>query len=333
MVFRNNKELSVSLTVLTVSAMILTVIGFCNSAAAGALIMVSCIMGITIHLLTERYRYRKLQKLSADLDKLLVSGTPLPIAEYSEGELSILANQIQKITLLLKESAETVKADKKYLADALADISHQLRTPLTAMNLTASMLRNPELTTKKRMELSVELRNLLTRTDWLVETLLKISKLDAGTVTLSREKVTVKDILTQAAKPLAIPMELRNQALVIHCQDESITGDLIWTAEALCNILKNCMEHTPEGGTITATVADTSLYTQITVEDTGSGFDPKDIPHLFERFYKGSNAAENSYGIGLALAKTVITAENGTVQAVNGDHGAKFLVKFYKQVI
>ncbi len=333
MVFRNNKELSVSLTVFTVSAVILTGIGFCNSAAAGFLIMVSCIIGIAIHLLTETYRYRKLQKLSGDLDKLLVSGIPLPIAEYNEGELSILANQIQKITLLLKESAETVKADKKYLADSLADISHQLRTPLTAMNLTASMLRNPELTTKKRMELSVELRNLLTRTDWLVETLLKISKLDAGTVTLSRETVKVKDILTRAAKPLAIPMELRNQMLVIHCESESITGDLIWTAEALCNILKNCMEHSPEGGTITVSVADTSLYTQITVEDTGSGFDPKDIPHLFERFYKGSNASENSYGIGLALAKTVITAQNGTVQAMNGDHGAKFLVKFYKQVI
>ncbi len=333
MVFRNNKELSVSLTVFIVSAVILTGIGFCKSAAAGSLIMVSYIIGIAIHLLTESYRYRKLQKLSADLDKLLVSGIPLPIAEYNEGELSILANQIQKITLLLKESAETVKADKKYLADSLADISHQLRTPLTAMNLTASMLRNPELTTKKRMELSVELRNLLTRTDWLVETLLKISKLDAGTVTLSRETVKVKDILTRAANPLAIPMELRNQMLVIHCQNESITGDLIWTAEALCNILKNCMEHSPEGGTITASVADTSLYTQITVEDTGSGFDPRDIPHLFERFYKGSNASENSYGIGLALAKTVITAQNGTVQAMNGEHGAKFLVKFYKQVI
>ena len=286
-----------------------------------------------VHLATEYYRYRKLQKLSSDLDKLLISGTPLPIREYSEGELSILANQIQKMTLRLTESAEAIKADKVYLADSLADISHQLRTPLTAMNLTTTMLRTPELSTEKRMELTGELRSLLTRTEWLVETLLKLSKLDAGTVKLAQDPVRVKNLIARAAKPIAIPMDLRNQTLIINCAEETFTGDLVWTAEAIGNILKNCMEHTPEGGTITITAQDTALYTQIEVQDTGAGFDAKDIPHLFERFYKGSNASETSYGIGLSLARTVITAQNGTVQAANGSTGAKFVIKFYKQVI
>lgn len=331
--FHNNKELRISLILLSVATVILTLIAVTISIPAGAFVLLLGLIAIMVHLGTEYYRYRKLQKLSSDLDKLLISGTPLPIREYSEGELSILANQIQKMTLRLTESAEAIKADKVYLADSLADISHQLRTPLTAINLTTTMLRNSELPTEKRMELTGELRSLLTRTEWLVETLLKLSKLDAGTVKLAQDPVRVKNLVARAAKPIAIPMDLRNQKLVINCADETFTGDLVWTAEALGNILKNCMEHTPEGGTITITAQETALYTQIEVQDTGAGFDAKDIPHLFERFYKGSNASENSYGIGLALARTVITAQNGTVQAANGSTGAKFVIKFYKQVI
>ena len=331
--FHNNKELRISLILLSVATAILTLVAATISIAAGALVLLLGLISIMVHLATEYYRYRKLQKLSSDLDRLLISGTPLPIREYSEGELSILANQIQKMTLRLTESAEAIKADKVYLADSLADISHQLRTPLTAMNLTTAMLRDPELPTEKRMNLTGELRSLLTRTEWLVETLLKLSKLDAGTVKLAQDPVRVKNLIAIAAKPISIPMDLRNQTLIINCAEETFTGDLVWTAEALGNILKNCMEHTPEGGTITITAQDTALYTQIEVQDTGAGFDAKDIPHLFVRFYKGSNASENSYGIGLALARTVITAQNGTVQAMNGEAGAKFVIKFYKQVI
>ncbi len=331
--FRNNKELWFSLILLAVATVIMTCIGLLFSLTAGILVFVMGVASILIHAITEGYRYRKLQQISSDLDVLLASGTPIPIHDYDEGELSILANQIQKITLRLKESAEVVAEDKKYLADSLADISHQLRTPLTAMNLTTTMLRNPDLTVDQRMELTGELRGLLARTDWLVETLLKLSKLDAGTVVLAKESVPVRELITRAAAPMAIPMDLRNQHLIMNCKEERFDGDLIWTAEALGNILKNCMEHTLEGGTITVTAEETALYTQITVEDTGSGFDPKDIPHLFERFYKGSNASQTSCGIGLALAKTIITAQNGTIQARNGSIGAKFVIKFYKQVI
>lgn len=331
--FRNNKELRISLILLVIATVIISCVGLFLSTAAGILGFVMGVVSILIHAITEGYRYRKLQQISSDLDALLASGTPIPIHDYDEGELSILANQIQKITLRLKESAEVVAEDKKYLADSLADISHQLRTPLTAMNLTTTMLRSAALTEEKRMELTGELRSLLARTDWLVETLLKISKLDAGTVVLGKEAVSVRELISRAAEPIAIPMDLRNQQLMVNCAGEQFRGDLIWTAEALGNILKNCMEHTPEGGTITVTAKETALFTQIIVEDTGSGFDPKDIPHLFERFYKGSNASQNSYGIGLALARTIVTAQNGSVQAMNGSTGAKFVIKFYKQVI
>ena len=330
---QNNKELRRSIVFIAFVTAVLAVVGFVISRTCGVLVLSACIVITGIHICTEIYRYRRLQKLSADLDRLLISGTPLPITEYNEGELSILANQVQKLTLRLTEAAEVVEADKKYLADSLADISHQLRTPLTAINLTTTMLRSSNLTDEKRMELTGELRSLLTRTDWLVETLLKISKLDAGTVKLAKDTVSVSELISRSAAPIAIPMDLRNQTLIVNCGEESFTGDLVWSAEALGNILKNCMEHTPEGGTITVTAQETALYTQIEVEDTGSGFDPKDIPHLFERFYKGSNASQSSYGIGLALARTVITAQNGTVRAQNCEAGAKFIMKFYKQVI
>lgn len=329
----NNKELRLGVLAFLIGSLGFTVAGFFVSPVCGWLVLVVCTAMFAIYLATELHRYHRLRKLSQDLDELLVSGKYMEIREYEEGELSILANQIQKITLRLTEAAETVKADKTYLADSLADISHQLRTPLTAMNLTVSMLHSPGLTEEKRRELTGELRGLLNRIEWLVETLLKISKLDAGTVKLAKDTVSVKDLITRAAEPIAIPMDLRNQKLVVRCGTEQFTGDLVWSAEALGNILKNCMEHTPEGGAITVTATETPLYTQIEVEDTGSGFDHKDIPHLFERFYKGSNASENSYGIGLALARTVITAQNGTIQAMNGNPGARFIIKFYKQVI
>lgn len=330
---QNNKELRRGIAILVGATVILTAIGFWVSAACGVLVLIACVVIGVIHIVTEIYRYRRLQKLSADLDRLLISGTPLPITEYNEGELSILANQVQKLTLRLTEAAEVVEADKKYLADSLADISHQLRTPLTAMNLTTTMLRSENLTDAKRMELTGELRSLLTRTDWLVETLLKISKLDAGTVKLAKDTVSIIELISRSAAPIAIPLELRNQTLIVNCGEERFTGDLVWSAEAIGNILKNCMEHTPEGGIITVNAQEAALYTQIEVTDTGPGFDPKDIPHLFERFYKGSNASQNSYGIGLALARTVITAQNGTIQAQNCENGAKFIIKFYKQVI
>lgn len=330
---QNNKELRLGVFAFLAGAAVFSMIGFLVSVLCGLLLLAACMVMLAIYLATECSRYHRLQTLTQGLDDLLVSGSRLAIQEYAEGELSILANQIQKITLRLTESAEAVKMDKVYLADSLANISHQLRTPLTAMNLTVSMLRSPELTDEKRMELTGELRSLLNRTDWLVEALLKISKLDAGTVTLAKDTVSVRELISRSAAPIAIPMDLRNQKLTVHCTDEKFIGDMTWSSEALGNILKNCMEHTPEGGTITITATETALYTQILVADTGDGFDSKDIPHLFERYYKGSNASENSYGIGLALARTVIASQNGTVQAINGNPGATFLIKFYKQVI
>ena len=291
------------------------------------LLLVLLLIGQKIH------SRRQLRKLNQDLDNLLRLGTPLPIDRYQEGELSILASQMEKITIRLTEAADRVQKEKEYLADSLADISHQLRTPLTAMNLAVTLLRGPELEAHRRLELTAELRRQLSRIDWLVETLLKISKLDAGTVELASEPISVRELVEKAAEPVSIPMDLRNQSLLVSCQGEQLHGDFNWTAEALGNLLKNCMEHTPEGGTISVTAEETPLYTQIQVEDTGGGFSPEDLPHIFDRFYQGKNASPGTFGIGLSLARCIIANQNGTIQASNGDTGARFTIKFYKQVI
>ena len=300
----------------------------------GALVLMCGAATTAAHLLFTRRRYRDIAALSARLDRVLHGQETLLIEGNDEGELSVLRSEIGKMAGRLRESADALLADKQYLTRAMEDIFHQLRTPLTAMNLEASLLGREDLSYERRLELVRELKRQLEHTGWLVETLLKMSQLDAGTVTLRADSVSVRDLAEKAAEPLVIPMELRGQVLRLDVRGERFTGDMAWTAEALGNILKNCMEHTPEGGTITVTAEETPLFTQIVVRDTGPGFHPEDIPHLFERFYRGRDAGSGSIGIGLAMSRMVIAAENGTITADDPpDGGARFTIKFYKSVI
>ena len=329
---RNNKELRQGLLLFAVVTVLLSIAGWFHSPLTALLVFLGGAAGALIYFLTEYRRYRKLEKLSAQLERLMQDGTSLSIADYEEGELSVLASQLQKVTLRLKENAEALSRDKRFLADSLADISHQLRTPLTTMNLTLGLLKNdPE--PAEREELLREFSALLSRTEWLVETLLKLSRLDAGMVPLSPGTCTAGSLFARSSEPLLIPMELKEQTLTMEGEEIPLTVDPVWIAEAIGNILKNCVEHTPAGGTIRLSAEDNPLYTAIVIEDDGPGFAGEDLPHLFERFYKGKNGTSNGYGIGLALAQKIITAQGGTIQASNGENGACFTIRFYKTVM
>lgn len=142
---------------------------------------------------------------------------------------------------------------------------------------------------------------LLSRIEWLITTLLKISKLDAGTVQFKQEKVSMATLINKSCAPLLVPIELRGQELAIKAEGDFI-GDVSWTCEAIGNIVKNCMEHTPEGGKIEIETTDNALYTEILIKDNGTGIAKEDIPHIFERFYKGKDSDDKSFGVGLALA-------------------------------
>ncbi|MCM1467517.1 MAG: HAMP domain-containing histidine kinase, partial [Alistipes sp.] len=237
------------------------------------------------------------------------------------------------MTVRLREQQQNLWKDKEYLAESLADISHQIRTPLTSIDLLASMLCEENVSEKRRQELSRELRELLFRIEWLVTSLLKISKLDAGCVSLKKESVPLGELIEKATESLLVPMELRGQELTVNVQG-TFSGDVLWTCEALSNIVKNCMEHTQDGGRIKITASENVLYTEIVISDNGSGIAPEDLPHIFERFYKGKNSGDKSFGIGLFLARSIITAQNGTVRAENkANGGARFTLRFYKGTI
>lgn len=278
-------------------------------------------------------RYQRISSLADDINQVLHGDSSIDFDNYSEGELSILHSEIYKMTVRLREQQQKLINDKKYLADSLADISHQIRTPLTSINLLVERLSASGLTDECRHQLTNELYELLDRIDWLITTLLKISKLDAGTVSFNKETVSLETLINKSCAPLLIPIELRGQELILRAEG-NFYGDPAWTSEAVGNIVKNCMEHTPEGGRIEINAAENALYSEIVIKDNGTGISPEDLPRIFERFYKGKDSDGKSFGIGLALSRMIIAGQKGTVKAENRKNaGAMFTLRFYKGTV
>lgn len=324
------RELLIDLAITAAAALI----AFLIRPICGILALAVGLLLSGAHIAYAVQRYHQMEALAERLDRILHGQDRVLIEDAAEGELSILNSELQKMTTRLQEQANMLTEDKKQLTEAIQDIFHQIRTPLTSMNLLASMLGEEDLPYDRRISMSRELRRQLERVQWLVEMLLKLSKIDAGTAQFRSEPVSVAELIEKAAQPLRIPMELREQSLTIRATEEHFAGDLNWTAEALGNILKNCMEHTPVGGTITVTTEETALFTEIVVEDNGPGISKADLPYLFDRFYKGEGSSDDSVGIGLALSRSIVAAQSGTIKAENAPiGGARFTIRFYKSVI
>jgi len=335
MSFFRNPEIKKSIILYILLILILTIAGFLIEYYIGLTVLTISTLFTFLHFCITFKRYKKLAELGSDIDKILHGDDSIDLTEYSEGELSFLQSEISKLTVQLRNQAWSLKQDKQYLADSIADISHQLRTPLTSINILLSLMSNSDLSEERRLELIKEMDMLLSRIDWLITALLKISKLDTGTVKLKNEMVYVDELVKKAIAPIAIPIELREQELDIQIQaGASFKGDLAWSAEAVENILKNCMEHTQKGGKLSISAQENTLFTEIIISDNGPGIDPEDLPHLFERFYKGKNSNNNNIGIGLALARMIITNQNGTIKVENRkEGGAKFTIRFYKDIV
>lgn len=297
-------------------------------------VFILCAVFCAMHLMSDYFRYRKISELSAKIDRILHGAENISIEKSMEGELAVLGCEIHKMTMRLCEQKSKLLEDKVYLADLLADISHQIRTPLTSMNILVSMLAEPDITFEKREQTVHKLYGLLSRIDWLITALLKLSKLDAGTVRFHSESVTMQKLLEKACMPVCVPIELKGQQLDIEADGE-LSCDVQWSCEAIGNIVKNCMEHTPEGGAIKITGVKNPLYAEIKISDSGSGISAEDLPHIFERFYKGRASSDNSgFGIGLALARMIIIGQNGTLKAENSpEGGAVFTIRFYESTI
>lgn len=298
------------------------------------------------------WRYRELRRLASRLDAVLAGERELAFSQMEEGELAVLASELDKMVARLTRTAEDLARERQSLADALADISHQLKTPLTSLALTTELVRKelarhgdaPELVERLRRIEALEMR-----VEELVSVLLRLARLDAGALDFAQATVSVDELVERAASPLAIAYDLADVALGTELEPgASFTGDLAWTAEALGNVLKNCLEHTPAGGHVTVRAVEDILACRISVEDTGPGIAEEDLPHIFERFYRGGRGAgENGassevnpagVGIGLSLARALVSAQGGTLTAENARDdagrvtGARFTFTFFKDL-
>lgn len=278
-------------------------------------------------------RYNKLNELNNYLSLVCAGNFDLDIADNTEGELSILKNNLYKVIVLLRSQNELLKKDRLYLADSLADISHQLKTPLTSMMVMTDLLKNESNPDKKKEFIEI-IENQLDKMKWLITNLLKLSKLDAGTVDFRYEEFSIKNSLEQSIKPFLVTMDLRGISYVNYAQDFTVNGDSKWTAEAFENIIKNCIEHTDNGGKLIISTKNNNLYNSVIISDNGCGIAKEDLPHIFERFYHGKNSSSDSVGIGLALAKAVFERENGKITVTSEiNKGSQFEIRFYKAIV
>ena len=275
--------------------------------------------------------YNKIRKLSIYTNDILNNKYNMDIREYSEGDISNLKNDLYKMTIKLKEQNELSLKDKIYLQDTLSDISHQLKTPLTSMYVINELLYDDKLDKSLKKELLNKSKKGLERIEWLITSLLKMSRLDSGSEKLILERVKLINIINKTIEPIKIPLELKNINLNVLCSNDiKVNVDVNWTTEALINILKNAMEHTLENGNINIVCSDNPLYTMISISDDGCGISKKDLPHIFERFYKGMSNKE-SIGIGLNMSKKIIENENGNISVKSKENeGTTFIIKLFK---
>lgn len=326
------------------------------SDASAALFAAICtfvtglIVTVIFMILTDR-RYRDLANMAANLDRVLAGERDIRLRDMSEGELAILSSEIDKVIARLNLTVDELQAEKLALSDALADISHQLKTPLTSIAISTELIRD-RLSARGDSEDLVErlrlIQTLQARVEDLVSALLKLARIDAGVIKLVCGDVDARELVRKSFEPLAIAFDIADVRFSADVQDgASYEGDLTWSVEALENILKNCMEHTPAGGCVSVRVTEDVLACRIRIEDTGPGIAESDLPHIFERFYRGSRDANATpsevnpagVGIGLALSKSLVTAQGGTLTAENlrdengNITGAAFNLVFFKTVV
>lgn len=277
----------------------------------------------------------QLRAISDEIDRLLQGEESLSFSDSQEGAVGVLLSEIYKLTIVMREQNQLLRDSHAFMKESLEDISHQLRTPLTSMLLLVNMLSKPALTDVQRMGYVQELAQLNARMQWLIETLLKLSQMDAGVVQFRKENVDCAALIAAARAPLSISAELKPISICTEGElSGTFLGDFDRSVEALTNILKNCIEHTPAGGQITISTSETSLYTQILIRDTGAGIAKADLPHVFERFYRSSEFAKNGYGIGLAFAYQTMRTQNGSLTVENvSPHGVLFDLRVYHSTI
>jgi signal transduction histidine kinase len=283
----------------------------------------------------DRQQKKALNELVEYLEAVNMKNYSLDLRDNQEGVYSLLKNNIYKVTSMLKESNKDLVEERNELSKAISDISHQIKTPLTSIQILTDVLRKGSLPEEKEVEFHKALQGQISRMNWLVSSLLKLAKFDAKTIDLKKDKIYISDLINKMTELFMISIEVKDINLVVKENLEaSFYGDFDWTIEALSNIFKNCLEHSDEGGSIKIEYDENPLYTEIVILDEGKGIDKEDLPYIFKRFYKGKNSANESVGIGLALTKSIVESQSGVIKVDSHvGKGTKFAIRFYKNII
>ena len=248
-----------------------------------------------------------------------------------EGQIGLLKTELIKMTNILKEKVEILNNEKIFLNNTISDISHQLKTPMTSLIILNDLMYE-DLRKETKIEFLDKIKSQLNRMEWLVKSILKLSKVEAKVINFEKKEVKINELIKRSVAPSLIPMEIKNIKLSINGDENtSYTGDINWSSEAFVNIIKNCIEHTPQDGRIDINYAQNPLYCEVVIKDSGEGIDKKDLPHIFKRFYKGKTSKEDSVGIGLAMAKSIIESQNGDIYVESEiNKGTEFHIIFHK---
>ena len=276
---------------------------------------------------------KKINEITKYIEEINRGNYKLNIEENTEDELSILKNELYKITIKLKEVAENSQKDKTTLKDSLSDISHQIKTPITSILIMLdNILSDENMPEDIKKDFIKDIKREIVNIKFLVESILKLSKIDSNSIKFIKKEVFIKDIINEAVKNVSMLSELKNIEIIVSGDDSIKTiCDLKWQVEAITNILKNCIEHSYENKKIYINYNQNNMYTELKIEDNGTGIDAKDLPHIFERFYKGKNSSSDSVGIGLALSKSIIESNNGYIQVDSElNKGTTFIIKYLK---
>ena len=297
------------------------------------LIVLFSVLYMAIIFIYLKQRDKKINQITQYINEIKNRKYDLNINENSEDELSNLKNELYKITIMLKEESEISRQDKENIKMSVEDISHQLKTPLTSIMIMLDNLKdNPNMDEDTKQKFIFEISKQVDWINWLVISILKLSRLEADVVKFSNNKINVKKFIDEIIGNLEIPIEIKNQKISIEGdEDASFIGDYKWQQEAITNIIKNAIEHNKENGKITIKYEENVLFTKITIIDEGQGIAKEDLKHIFERFYKAQNSSDNSVGIGLSLAKNIIEKNNGMINCKSEiGNGTEFIVKYMK---
>ena len=293
--------------------------------------LISCLVYLTIIINNDKMKEKEINEVIKIIEEINNKNYSFKMKDINEEDLSLLKNEIYKTTIMLNEISEISKKDKKELEESLEDISHQLKTPLTSILIMIdTLLDDEDMDQNTREDFLRNMKREVMNINFLVKSILKLSRLDTNTVKFISKKESVKEIINEAILNVSLLSDLKNVKIETNLSDSFITCDYKWQIEALTNILKNSIEHSYENNKVLIESSENNAYVKITIKDFGSGIAKEDINHIFERFYKGKDSDYDSIGIGLALSKSIIEKQNGKISVESSDDGTTFTIKYFK---